>query len=300
MTNRNKAVIFLLIAVLTVAVIAGMIISNKKNRPEPEPVPSSSELPEGTDFEIRFFDVGKADAALIRCEGHYMLIDGGDPDDSDLIYSYLKNHGIKFLDYIVCSHCHKDHAGGIPGALEYADVGTVYAPLKEFDNKAFRNLIKALKKKDKEITIPSSGDEIMLGSSKITFIGPIDYSLGEEEHNNISIVLRIEYGETSFLFAGDAEKEEEATLLKSGMELRSTLLKVGHHGSYSSTTKPFLSEVDPLYAVISVNHDEEITLPHKAIVKRLEDQCYGVYRTDEKGDIICLSDGKTLYFRFGR
>ena len=124
MTKRNKAVIFLLIAVLTVAVIAGMIISNKKNRPEPEPVPGSSELPEGTDFEIRFFDVGKADSALIRCEGHYMLIDGGDPDDSDLIYSYLKNHGIKYLDYIVCSHCHKDHAGGIPGALEYADVGT--------------------------------------------------------------------------------------------------------------------------------------------------------------------------------
>lgn len=255
-------------------------------------------VPDGSSFEIHFFDVGEADSALVECDGHYMLIDGGNPGNSSFLYSYLQKYGIDYLDYIVCSHAHADHVGGLAGALNYASVGTAYAPITEYDSRAFNSFVKYLGEQGKEITVPSPGDTIMLGVAKITFIGPVDMSLAEINHNNASIILRIEYGSTSFLFTGDAEIEEEISVIGTRSELRSTLLKVGHHGSYTSSSEAFVAAVDPDYAVISVGKDNEYGHPHNVVLERLQNYCPVIYQTNLLGEIVCYSDGATLTFEF--
>lgn len=256
--------------------------------------------PEGSTFEIHFFDVGEGDSALVECDGHYMLIDGGNPGSSSFLYSYLKKHEIDYLDYIVCSHAHTDHVGGLAGALNYATVGVAYAPVTEYDSRAFNGFLKYLSAQSKEIVIPSPGDIITLGNATVTFMGPIDMTLAEQNMNNSSIILRVEYGYTSFLFTGDAEIEEELSLITSGFELQSTLIKVGHHGSYTSSSDAFLSSVDPDYAVISVGEGNEYGHPHDVTLNRLSNVCDSIYRTDIDGEITCISDGNTLSFVVSR
>lgn len=255
-------------------------------------------IPEDSSFEIHFFDVGEADSALIECDGHYMLIDGGNLGSSSFLYAYLQEHGIDYLDFIVCSHAHADHVGGLAGALNYAAVGTAYAPVTEYDSRAFNSFVKYLNAQGKEITVSSPGDTIRLGIAKITFIGPVDMSLAEINHNNASIILRIEYGATSFLFTGDAEIEEELSVIGTGTELGSTLLKVGHHGSYTSSSEAFIAAVDPDYAIISVGEDNEYGHPHEIALERLKQYCMEIYRTDVRGEIVCYSDGTDLTFYF--
>lgn len=255
-------------------------------------------VPEGSTFEIHFFDVGEADSALIECDGHYMLIDGGNPGSSSFLYSYLQKHGIDYLDYIVCSHAHSDHVGGLAGALNYASVGAAYAPVTEYDSRAFNSFVKYLNEQGKEVTVPSPGDSIMLGVAEITFIGPVDISLAEINHNNASIILRIKYGSTSFLFTGDAEIEEELSVIGTNAELQSTLLKVGHHGSYTSSSEVFIAAVNPDYAIVSVGKDNEYGHPHDVALDRISRYCPSVYRTDLLGEIVCYSDGVELTFDF--
>lgn len=257
-----------------------------------------SALPEGSTFEIHFFDVGEADSALVECDGHYMLIDGGNPGSSSFLYSYLQSHGIDYLDYIVCSHAHADHVGGLAGALNYASVGTAYAPVTEYDSRAFNSFVKYLSQQGKEITVPSAGDCFELGNAKVTIFAPIDMTLAALNENNSSIILRIEYGSTSFLFTGDAEIDEELSVVESQQVLQSTLLKVGHHGSYTSTSEDFLKAVNPEYAIISVGSNNEYGHPHDIVLNRLSKYCQEIYRTDIVGEIICSSDGEKLTFSF--
>ena len=136
----------------------------------------------------------------------------------------------------------------------------------------------------------------MLGIAEITFIGPVNMSLAEQNHNNASIILRIEYGSTSFLFTGDAEAQEESSVISAGAELQSTLLKVGHHGSYTSSSDEFLLEVDPDFAVISVGKENEYGHPHDVALSRIAQYCSIVYHTDMDGEIICYSNGDELTF----
>lgn len=251
-------------------------------------------LPIDSKFEIHFLDVGQADSMLVLCDDHTMLVDGGDPDDSSFIYSYLKDKGIEHLDIIIGTHAHSDHVGGLAGALNYATVGTAYAPVNESENSAFVSFVEYLDKQNVSITVPAAGDSFELGNSVVTVLGPIDLS---EEPNNTSIVIRIEYGETSFILTGDAEESEEVDILSSGYTLESTVLKVGHHGSSSSTSEAFLNAVNPEYAVVSDGVDASGfgRLTEKTLGK-LQAADIEVYRTDLQGNIICTSDGKTVSF----
>lgn len=250
-------------------------------------------IPTNSTFEIHFIDVGQADAALVLCDGHAMLIDGGNSADSSLIYSYLRNHGITFLDVIVATHGHEDHVGGLSGALNYASVGKAYCSVDSYDSDSFNDFIKYLGKQNKTITVPKTGETFELGSSTVRIVG---VNGNAADHNNSSIVLRIEYGETSFLFTGDAEREAEQTILNSGYDLKSTVLKVGHHGSDSSTSYVFLRTVAPKYGVISVGEGNSYGHPTEATLSRLRDADVTVYRTDLQGTIICSSNGKDVSF----
>lgn len=253
----------------------------------------TSDLAEDSSFEIHFLDVGQADAALVLCDDAAMLIDGGNSEDSSLIYSYLKSHGVDHLDYIVVTHGHEDHVGGVSGALNYATVGTAYCSVNSYDSEAFRDFVKYLGKQDKKIEIPSVGDSFSLGNATVQIIGVDSQAT---DHNNTSIVLRITYGDTSFLFTGDAEREAEQAILSSGVSIASTVLKVGHHGSENSTTYPFLREIMPSYAVISVGEDNSYGHPTEDALSRLRDADVKVYRTDLQGHIVCTSDGKEVSF----
>lgn len=254
-------------------------------------------LAANTPFTVHFIDVGQADASIVQCDGKSMMIDGGNADDSNLIVSYLKKLNITHLDYIICTHAHEDHVGGLAGALNQASVSQAFAPVKTFDSKAFKNFVKYIKKQGLEITIPQIGSSIPLGSANIQFLGPQkDY----ENANDTSIVLRIVYRDTSFLFTGDAEWDAEHDILEKGYELESTVLKVGHHGSSTSTSYVFLRAVMPEYAVISVGKKNDYGHPHNETLSRLRDAGVTLFRSDLQGDIICTSDGKKVSFTVGR
>lgn len=303
-TYRILIICAAIVVLISVAIAVGTLLSNHK-RPakdgENDATIQQSSNPSDSSvasFEIHFFDVGEADAALVECDGHFMLIDGGNPGDSSFLYSYLQQHKIDYLDYIVCSHPHVDHVGGLAGALNYSTVGVAFSPVAEYDSRAFNSFVKYLAAQGKTITVPTAGQTISLGSATVTFIGPVDMTIAEQNENNASLMVRIEYGATSFLFTGDAEKEEELSVVRSGAEIKSTLLKVGHHGSYTSSSEEFLAAVNPEYAVISVGKDNGYGHPHEQVVSRLERFCNTILRTDIVGEIICYSDGYDLTFEY--
>lgn len=247
-------------------------------------------------LEVHYLDVGQADATLVLCGDKTMLIDGGNIDDSNLIYSYLKSHSVDFIDYMIATHPHEDHIGGLSGALRYADVGTVYSPVAEHYAEVFRIFAEQVDEKGIELTVAEVGDSFSLGDASVEIIG-VNSAEGE---NNSSIVLRITHGDVSFMFTADAERDAETVLLDSGARLKSTVLKVGHHGSSDSTTYRFLKEVNPDYAVISVGDDNPYGHPHSETLSRLRDANVTVYRTDELGDIICRSNGESVEFELGK
>ena len=249
---------------------------------------------EGGSLQVHFIDVGQADAALVICDGHYMLIDGGNAEDSDLVYSYLEHHGAKNLDYMVASHAPEDHIGGLSGALNYAKVDTALCPVTEYSSKVFQNMVKYLEQQGKSLTVPAPGDKFDLGSARVEILGPVQEY---DDTNNTSIVLRIDYGETSFLFTGDMETGAEKDLLESGADVRATVLKAGHHGSDTSTGYQFLREVSPRYTVISVGEGNKYGHPSDEVLSRFRDAGTEVYRTDMQGHVIAESDGKTVTFR---
>ena len=256
--------------------------------------PSQNDImtPGDTSFAVHFIDVGQGDAALVLCDGKSMLIDGGKPNASDVVYTYLQKQGITCLDYIICSHPDDDHIGGLSAPLSTITVRNVYAPDVEDDTQSYQSFKQKTKEQGLTIQNPVCGDSLQFGSSKVDFLGPITES--DNDKNNSSIVMKITYGETSFLFTGDAEREEEAEILEQGYDLSATVLKVSHHGSAGATTYPWLREIMPQYAVISVGKDNSYGHPTEETLSKLRDADVRVFRTDQQGDIIAISDGKNV------
>ena len=243
-------------------------------------------------LEVHFLNVGQADAAFITCDGHSMLIDGGNSGDSQLIYSYLKNQNVSFLDYIVATHDDADHVGGLSAAAAYAgpNIGQVFAPYTDSEKERFQTFKRKLSENGKTITVPQTGTSYDLGGAKFQILA------GVGTGKNASIVLRLTYGEHSFLFMGDAEAEQEKAILDRGSAVESTVLKVGHHGSNTSTCYQFLRAVYPKYAVVSVGKDNTYGHPTDEVLSRLRDCGTSVFRTDNNGTIIFKSDGKQLSY----
>lgn len=242
---------------------------------------------------VTWLDVGQGDAAVIQCGGQSMLIDGGKPEKSSYIYAWLQQHGLSYLDVIVATHVDADHIGGLSGALNYASVGTAYCPETTGTTETFQSFVKYLAQRGKQITVPTAGESFALGGAQVQILGPLHRA---EDSNDNSIVLKVSFGATSFLFTGDAERAEEQDLLNAGVNLQSTVLKVGHHGSDTSTSYPFLRAVAPQYAVISVGAGNSYGHPTEAVLSRLRDADVTTFRTDMQGEITAVSDGQTINF----
>ena len=262
----------------------------------PNPDPTEPEIPIDSSFSIHFIDVGQADAALVECDDHYMLIDGGTKADSNVIYSVLKKASVPKLDIVVGTHAHEDHIGGLPGAFNYTTADLTLCPVTAYDSEAFKDFARYANQNGNGITVPDVGDTYVLGSATIKILGVN----GGSDTNDTSIVLRIDYGQTSFLFTGDAEREAEQAILNTGADLSATVLKVGHHGSDTSTTYPFLREIMPQYAVISVGQDNSYGHPTEDTLSRLRDAEVTVFRTDTQGDVYCVSNGESVTMTVSR
>ena len=240
-------------------------------------------------FEMHFIDVGQALSVLVECDGQYMLYDGGNVDDGSLIVSYLQSQGVEQLEYVFCSHAHEDHVGGLAAALAYFPAYHVYSPVTEASTKCFKDFVKYTQQQGLQVEVPAVGTTWPLGGATVTMVGPVaQYS----DTNDTSIVLRIEYGSTSFLLTGDMEKTAETDLVNSGVNLRADVLQVGHHGSSTSTGYLFLNSVLPEMAVISCGVNNKYGHPHEETLSILRDAGVDVYRTDLQGTITIGSDGQ--------
>lgn len=246
---------------------------------------------------VHFLDVGQADCALVESGGAYLLIDGGNRGDSDLVVSFLEQQGVEELAAVVCTHAHEDHVGGLPAVLAVYPTGAVYAPTRTYASQVFDDFVYYADQQGLEITIPSPGDSWVLGGAEVTVLGPVK---SYAETNDTSLVLRVELGDTAFLFTGDMETTAETDLLDYWEEepelLKADVLKVGHHGSDTSTGYRLLYQVAPEYAVISVGAGNSYGHPHEEPLSRLEQAGVMVLRTDALGTIQAVSDGKTVTF----
>ena len=274
--------------IITYLLLLTLLLSGCATAPA-ETVPET----QNNTLTVHFIDVGQADCALLACDGKFMLIDGGNVDDSSLVVSYLQKQGVQELEAVVCSHAHEDHVGGLPGVLAVFPTKAVYAPTRTYSSKCFDDFVYYVDQQGLTVTIPKPGDALTLGSTAITVLGPVE---SYAETNNTSIVLMAQFGENKFLFTGDMETDAENDLLDAGANVKADVLKVGHHGSNTSTGYRFLYEADPSYAVISVGKDNSYGHPHDEPMSRLRDADVTTYRTDEMGTILAVSDGKNITF----
>ena len=246
---------------------------------------------------VHFIDVGQADAILVESDGENLLIDGGNGSDSSLIYAYLKSHGIENLKYLVNTHPHEDHVGGLPGALNYATVERGFSSHQEYNSQAFRDYKRYLAMQGLELEVLEAGNSLALGKSRIQVLGPLEH---DGDINNSSLVLYLVYDEVSFLFTGDMEEGSEYDLLEANLVPDCTVLKVAHHGSDSSSSYRFLRSALPEFAVISVGKNNSYDHPSPKVLSRLEDAGAQVFRTDFHGHVVAHSDGKTVEFSVSR
>ena len=254
-------------------------------------LPEESTVPAGEMLTIHCIDVGQADAILLECDGEFMIIDGGNRDDGQLVVTYLQDMGVEELEAVVCTHAHEDHVGGLPSVLAVYPTKVVYAPTKTYSSRIFDDFLYYTDQQRLEVTIPSPGDAWNLGSAQITVLGPVK---SYAETNDTSIVLKVVYGETSFLFTGDMEKEAENDMMdywNNDAMFRVDVLKVGHHGSDTSSGYRFLNAVMPDYGIISVGDDNSYGHPHKEPMQRLKQAGVTTFRTDLLGHVILQSDG---------
>lgn len=240
------------------------------------------------DLLIDFIDVGQADSILIRNQDKVMLIDAGTNEAGETVVNYLKNLGIKKIDYLIGTHPHEDHIGGLDDVINNFDIGQIYMPKIETTTKTFEDVLEAIENKNLTITAPNKGDKIELGQAVGEFMTePI---LDEDNLNVSSLVLRLEFGNTSYLFMGDAEEENEETIRWP----KTDVLKVGHHGSSTSSSESFLEQVQPKYAIIMAGKDNSYGLPTQETINKLSNIGSEIYRTDEDGTIQMTSDGNTI------
>ena len=252
-----------------------------------EPAPTVS----GSGLWVHYLDVGQADCALLECDGEYILIDGGNVGDSNLVVSYLEQAGVEQLKAVVCTHAHEDHVGGLPGVLAVYPTEAVYAPTRTYASDCFDDFVYYTDQQGLTITIPQPGDTLSFGQAKAEVLGPVK---SYAQTNNTSLVMMVTYGSNRFLFTGDMESDAETDLLESGADLKADVLKVGHHGSDTSTSYRFLYEVAPEQAIVSVGTDNKYGHPGEQTLSRLRDAEVTVYRTDRLGAVVAHSDGSQI------
>ena len=240
-------------------------------------------LPAGAlaDLEAWFLDVGQGDCTVIRCDGEVMIVDGGPASASDKVYAFLRETlGVEELKYVVSTHPHEDHLSGLSAVLNAVPAGLVLSPVTEWNTRRFEKFMEYARKQGAPVAVPEPGEEYALGGAAVTVLQcwPEAVSWREEDVNDMSVILRVDYGKTSVIITGDAEEASEYMTLDSGLPLKADVLRVAHHGSAYSTSDPFLFH------------------PHKRVLNALKKAGAALFRTDLQGTVRMRSDGETVAF----
>ena len=258
-----------------------------ENKINVETITSSELVIEKDKLNIFFLDVGQADSSLIVYNDVSMLIDAGNVDDGDKILEGIKKLGLKDIDYVIGTHIHEDHMGGMKKIVDGIDIGKIYMPYNDSSTtKYYKELLKSIQSKDMMIEEALVGDKIKFTDKIEAEIMAVDNTQPEDE-NDASIVVQITYGEMEYLFMADATTKVEKNRVWEDIDV----LKVGHHGSNTSSSKSFLESVDPEISIISVGKENSYGLPKDTIIKRLNSIGTNIYRTDVSGTIQIISDG---------
>ena len=247
---------------------------------------------ENKGLTLHFIDVGQGDCTLIESKGHYALVDAGEYKERDKVISYLSLLGVRTLDFIIATHPHSDHIGGLSDVIRHFNPSTLIMPNVESDS--WNYVLDAADERGVICETPEPFDTYQIGSATLTVLSPASDEV-YSDLNNYSVVTMIEYGDTSFLLTGDAEALVEKTLVKSGFDLSADVLKCGHHGSSSSSSDAFLDAVKPQAAIISCGKNNDYGHPHKEVISALDDRDIPVWRTDLLGSIKATTDGEKIY-----
>lgn len=288
MKKRNFGKIFIILIIL---LLAGITLNETYARRLKENQKISTE-DEGK-LEVHFLDVGQGDATLIKQDGHYMLVDGGDNLHAWKLLSDLMYLGVEHLDYIIATHPDADHIGGLDVIIDHFSCDQVLISECEKDTYSYNEFRAVMEEKDIHPTIPEVGDVFHLGTAEFTILAPSEYY---EEVNDNSIAFRLVHGNKRFLFTGDAHRESEMAMIRERNGLASDVYKVAHHGSRSSSSELFLLTVRPSYAVISCGADNDHGHPHGGVLNKLRLLGVKIFRTDEQGTIVAVSDGEKITF----
>ena len=257
---------------------------NINKRVEEAPVVAEDTL------DVTFLDVGQADSILLENDGHYMLVDAGNNADGEKLVTYFKNEQITNFDYVIGTHPHEDHIGGLDDIINNFQIANFYMPDVITTTKTFEDVLDALENNNVNLQIPNKNDKFSLGDAQIKVLYVGDDS--NKDLNDTSIVLKVTYHNISFLLTGDASIEVEEKLDRKDLE--STVLKVAHHGSSTATNEEFLSLVNPTYAVISVGKNNQYNHPNKSVLDSLAKHNVTAYRTDQDQTIEMITDGSKI------
>jgi len=245
---------------------------------------------------VSFIDVGQGDSILVRSRDNAVLIDGGEHAQRNVVLDYLRNVGVRRLCYVVATHPHSDHIGGLVTVLGRLEIGHVVMPDVTHNTNTFERFLDAIENNNIPVIFPNPGDRLQAGILDFLVIAPPNPHPGPARNlNNTSIVLRLEHGSTSFMFTGDAERELEQWMVNSGVDLSANVLQIPHHGSSSSSTDAFLDAVNPTAAVISLGADNTHGHPHRAVLDRLNARNIRIHRTDQMGTIRMITDGRDIH-----
>lgn len=278
MKKRNKKKIFSFIVFLLLSLVSFYFYKEE-------------DFTVSSNLKIYYLDVGQADSTLLINNGKTMLIDTGNYDDSKFVIGYLNNLGIKKIDYLIGTHPHEDHIGSMASIIKNFDIDKIYMPDVVTTTSFFENVLIEVKNKGYFIETPKEGDSFNLGEAVVDVL----YLDNDEDNfNDDSIILRVKFGSNKFLFMGDASSKVEEKILNKN--LSADILKVGHHGSSTSTSNEFLKYVNPKYAIISVEKNNSYGHPSELVLKKLNDKNISILRTDECGTIVVESDGNNIKF----
>ena len=261
--------------------------------PSPTAVAVQPTDPDEQGMTLSVLEVGKADCLVLQCDGESMIIDGGNEGDEEYILAQLKNMGISWFKYLVATHPHEDHIGSLDAVIYNYPVGTAILSPREHTTRSYENLLTALSEREVETVDAKRGDTYALGGATITILSP-DESDDWENINDWSVVMMVQYGRVKYLLTGDAETPVESYLLENNADLSADVLKMGHHGSNTSSCDVFLNAVSAKIAAVSCGQDNDYGHPHKEVLSRLSERGTAVYRTDLQGSVVFTTDGKEI------
>lgn len=287
----------ILIRFFLIAILLSLGGCQKLLPPSPSSTPGVGNFPSDAlsspqDLKVHFLDVGQGDSILAESNGRFLLIDGGENDQGEAVVSYLKQAGVTSLDYVIGTHPHSDHIGGLDHVIREFPTEKIILPPIEHTTKTFEDLLDVVADKGMKITMPKAGDTYPLGNASFQILAPLgDYG---DDLNNWSVGIRLSYKNNHLVMCGDAEKDSETDMAAHSKELSADILKIGHHGSRTSTSDEFLDRVSPSYGVIQCGKDNPYGHPHKETLEKLEQRGIQVFRTDQDGSITAICDGDSI------